>query len=513
MFSVKANSRFRMNLLVAAHRLIMYRVAEINSHRLLYMQTAATGSKFIGNYFWIYKSEIKKDHDDDDKKTDNDDNTNTRNRDLNRKSRRKTLSKTTLNQSISNNISCPQSSHHQSNTRLQSNHPNTQSNSQSDGPKRLKLNLKIPKNKPKVIVLVLAFRSLSLDTLNQVYIHQPGQDKRYDCWISQDCLLDIHVSDTERAEAEKAENIDSDFELVRYLILDFDMSFGLKESPLSKLFLHHLTKAIFRNIDQIIVGRWQVDVWYHSPYQLLDTPTSFSKLSTSSTGQQSLCQVPCIDTLHLCPKCLGYFQSVNLYLHHTSRCSFTLDNKVYHKGDLKVFLVDGKTEKLFCQHLCLAAKLFLDHKTIMYDLEPFVFYVLVRMTCRDDDDNSDEIVGFFSKEKVSPEHHTLSCILVFPQYQQQGYGRLLIELSYEIYKKKGILYFVTLFSNLVGFYGGPERPLSDLGLRGYARYWIHVLLGLLYFNPNTILSVTLSTLSHITLILKIVGGNLYFNGV
>ena len=32
--------------------------------------------------------------------------------------------------------------------------------------------------------------------------------------------------------------------------------------------------------------------------------------------------------------------------------------------------------KLYCQSLCLLAKLFLDHKTLYFDVEPFLFYVL-----------------------------------------------------------------------------------------------------------------------------------------
>ena len=31
---------------------------------------------------------------------------------------------------------------------------------------------------------------------------------------------------------------------------------------------------------------------------------------------------------------------------------------------------------IYCQNLCLLVKLFLDHKTLYYDVEPFLFYVL-----------------------------------------------------------------------------------------------------------------------------------------
>ncbi len=43
---------------------------------------------------------------------------------------------------------------------------------------------------------------------------------------------------------------------------------------------------------------------------------------------------------------------------------------------VSVFEVDGKKAKVYCQNLCLLSKLFLDHKTLYYDVDPFLFYVL-----------------------------------------------------------------------------------------------------------------------------------------
>jgi hypothetical protein len=34
---------------------------------------------------------------------------------------------------------------------------------------------------------------------------------------------------------------------------------------------------------------------------------------------------------------------------------------------------------VYCQNLCLLSKLFLDHKTLYYDVDPFLFYVLCEM--------------------------------------------------------------------------------------------------------------------------------------
>ena len=40
--------------------------------------------------------------------------------------------------------------------------------------------------------------------------------------------------------------------------------------------------------------------------------------------------------------------------------------------DLKV----ASHSQVYCQNLCLLSKLFLDHKTLYYDVDPFLFYVM-----------------------------------------------------------------------------------------------------------------------------------------
>ena len=74
--------------------------------------------------------------------------------------------------------------------------------------------------------------------------------------------------------------------------------------------------------------------------------------------------------------------------------------------------------------LCLLAKCFLDTKTLYYDVEPFLFYV---MTVADSE--GCHSVGYFSKEKNSFLNYNVSCIMTLPPYQRQGYGRLLIDFS------------------------------------------------------------------------------------
>jgi GNAT superfamily N-acetyltransferase len=115
--------------------------------------------------------------------------------------------------------------------------------------------------------------------------------------------------------------------------------------------------------------------------------------------------------------------------------------------------------QLFCQNLSLFAKLFLDNKSVFFDVQGFNYFLLVH-TCSPSSPTpgAQQIVGFFSKEKMSWDNNNLACILVFPPWQRKGLGALLMGVSYSIARREGIL-------------GGPEKPISELGRKGYKRYW------------------------------------------
>ena len=90
---------------------------------------------------------------------------------------------------------------------------------------------------------------------------------------------------------------------------------------------------------------------------------------------------------------------------------------------------------LLCAH---SPQVFLDHKTLYYDVEPFLFYVVTEV-----DQFGCHFVGYFSKvrtlpisreftvrqEKESLEGNNLACIMTLPPYQRKGYGRFLIAFS------------------------------------------------------------------------------------
>ncbi|KAI5863640.1 acyl-CoA N-acyltransferase [Durotheca rogersii] len=173
------------------------------------------------------------------------------------------------------------------------------------------------------------------------------------------------------------------------------------------------------------------------------------------------------------------------------------------EGEWSVWEVDGEKDRLFCQNLSLFAKLFLDNKSVFFDVTGFNYFLLVYTppppppelfqnppqtqsppppsapTTTDSPSQPPagpssptetgkekpavtkrrpQVVGFFSKEKLSWDNNNLACILVFPPWQRKGLGALLMGVSYEISRREGVL-------------GGPEKPISELGRKGYRRFW------------------------------------------
>ncbi|KAH9983094.1 acyl-CoA N-acyltransferase [Russula compacta] len=202
-------------------------------------------------------------------------------------------------------------------------------------------------------------------------------------------------------------------------------------------------------IRTIRFGEYDIQTWYDAPF-----PEEYANILDGR--------------LWICEFCLKYNKSRFGASRHGLKCKarHPPGDEIYRDGNLSIFEVDGRRNKIYCQNLCLLSKMFLDHKSLFYDVEPFLFYVMT-----ESDDSGARFLGYFSKEKRSPKDFNVSCIMTLPVRQRQGWGNLLIEFSYLLSKKEQRL-------------GSPEKPLSGLGALGYKNYWTLSIMRYLHSAPD-----------------------------
>ncbi|KAG0142248.1 hypothetical protein CROQUDRAFT_135694 [Cronartium quercuum f. sp. fusiforme G11] len=283
---------------------------------------------------------------------------------------------------------------------------------------------------------------------------------------SQPMIIDSEsaVSDEEEDEEEEEEEEDEEIEEVESEQASFS-----KEDEIEKLRTsgsmtqsnHEISRV--KNLNLIQIGKHEIEAWYFSPY-----PIEFFNLPI----------------LYICEFCLSFYKSEYQIFRHRKKCKVLHPpgNEIYRNEDLHFFEIDGRRQKTWCRNLSLLSKCFLDHKTLYYDVDPFLFYIMCKR-----DSNGLHLIGYFSKEKESLENYNVACILTLPQYQRFGFGKLLIEFSYELSKKELKL-------------GSPEKPLSDLGLLSYRAYWEETIIDLILDNLSKGLDISIDEISQRTAI-------------
>uniref|UniRef100_A0A7N8Y7K3 Histone acetyltransferase KAT5 n=1 Tax=Mastacembelus armatus TaxID=205130 RepID=A0A7N8Y7K3_9TELE len=219
-----------------------------------------------------------------------------------------------------------------------------------------------------------------------------------------------------------------------------------------------------KNIECIELGRHRLKPWYFSPYP------------------QELTALP---ILYLCEFCLKYLKSLKCLQRHLTKCNLRHPpgNEIYRKGTISFFEIDGRKNKVgvslypqYCFQLIPRTCVYLLNTSLSHQGFTALY----------------EILNFCVQEKESTEDYNVACILTLPPYQRRGYGKLLIEFSYELSKVEGKT-------------GTPEKPLSDLGLLSYRSYWSQTILEILMdLKPDNgeRPQITINEISEITSVKK-----------
>ncbi|SMR56340.1 unnamed protein product [Zymoseptoria tritici ST99CH_3D1] len=201
------------------------------------------------------------------------------------------------------------------------------------------------------------------------------------------------------------------------------------------------TAATTPNISNVVLENLHIKPWYPSFYP-----------EDLVGGRRP-------EWLYVCQWCFKYTSEIMKFSAHCKVCPLKSSpppgEVIYEHDEYVIHRVDGEESTLYSQNLSLFAKLFLETKSVFFDASTFLYYTLVLRT---PSHPYGQVAGFFSKEKMSWDNNNLACILVFPPWQKRGLGQILIGASYVLGRREGR-------------FGGPERPLSELGRKGYVAYW------------------------------------------
>merc|ERR1719402_1022644 len=236
---------------------------------------------------------------------------------------------------------------------------------------------------------VIQQRMNEIENQYEYYVHYENFNRRLDEWVLRDRIMASYGTEAENGH----ELGDSDRKITRNQKRKHDeinhvqKTYAEMDPTTAALEKEHEALTKVKYIDRVQIGKFEIDTWYFSPY-----PEDYGKCPK----------------LWICEFCLKYMRLEKTYRYHQGECKIRqpAGKDIYRKASLSIYEVDGKDYKLYCQNLCLLAKLFLDHKTLYFDVEPFIFYILCEV-----DKYGAHIVGYFSKEKESPDGNNAHLLL------------------------------------------------------------------------------------------------------
>lgn len=158
--------------------------------------------------------------------------------------------------------------------------------------------------------------------------------------------------------------------------------------------------------------------------------------------------IQCIDgILNVCSKCISMFPTKNSLINHMKECKIAFI-PLYEEEGFKISKIESlKTKQL----LGLLSLLFIKSKTVYFEVEDYDFYIVY----------DDEVIGYFSKYKGGS--HSMNCFLVFPCFQKQGWGTVLMDYS---------------SSPVIGEKAmSPEKPYSKKAIFCFRKYWKYKVIG------------------------------------
>ena len=243
-------------------------------------------------------------------------------------------------------------------------------------------------------------RRTSGDGAAQYYVHYVEFNRRLDEWVAPERLSLSEHKNPAGSNGDRKRKLDAATSVIA--VNTHDATAGELDPATQR---EHEAATRVKNIHKIVLGRWEMQTWYYSPF-----PKGYADC----------------DTLYFCEFDLHFVKRREALARYMKRCDTVHPpgDEIYRSNSISVFEIDGAASRTYCQNLCLLAKLFLDHKTLYYDVDPFLFYVMCEC-----DEHGCHPVAYFSKEKVSSEEYNLACLLTLPPYQRKGYGRFLISFS------------------------------------------------------------------------------------